>query len=121
MLFDVDAMCSIPRIADVHESMSVDRPNSSDAFAKPERHCFEPLHSPTIKLTCIDIRIYAMDDRSALMLGLTAIATQHRLTYGLSRSPILAARQKVPRGLRESQPQKRKTLCLGGIPSLVSV
>jgi hypothetical protein len=30
---------------------------------------------------------------------LTAIATQHKLTYGLNRSPIRAARQNVPRGL----------------------
>lgn len=29
----------------------------------------------------------------------TAMITQHMLTYGLSRSPILAARQNVPRGL----------------------
>lgn len=27
--------------------------------------------------------------------GLTAIATQHKLTYGLSRSPTRAARQKT--------------------------
>jgi hypothetical protein len=30
---------------------------------------------------------------------LTAIATQHRLTYGLNRSPTLAARQNVLKGL----------------------
>ena len=31
---------------------------------------------------------------------LTAITMQHRLTYGLRRSPILAALQNVPRGLQ---------------------
>jgi hypothetical protein len=32
----------------------------------------------------------------------TAIAMQHKLTYGLSRSPILAALQNVPSGLNAS-------------------
>ena len=31
--------------------------------------------------------------------NLTAIATQHRLTYGLSRSPIRAHFQKMPKTL----------------------
>ena len=35
----------------------------------------------------------------------TAITTQHRLTYGLSRSPILAHFQKIPNTLAEHNNQ----------------
>ncbi|KAI7001873.1 hypothetical protein KC359_g29 [Hortaea werneckii] len=35
----------------------------------------------------------------------TAIATQQRLTYGLNLSPIRAARQKVPSGLKGPKEQ----------------
>ena len=39
------------------------------------------------------------------------MAKQHRLTYGLSRSPIRAARQNVPRGLCVSLYQHSITSC----------
>jgi hypothetical protein len=44
--------------------------------------------------------------------ALTAIATQHKLTYGLNLSPIRAARQNVPNGLnsRISTPSVCKAL-----------
>lgn len=58
-----------------------------------------PAHWPTNKLTCPTISIQPSKRHSHVHVSLTAIATQHRLTYGLSLSPIRAALQNVPSGL----------------------
>jgi hypothetical protein len=53
----------------------------------------------------------------------TAIATQHKLTYGLSLSPIRAARQNVPRGLHDLISKVHNLRCDESVysPSLIPV
>lgn len=57
-------------------------------------------HCPISKLTCLAVSIPIPPTYHPVIL--TAIAAQHKLTYGLSRSPILAALQNVPSGLSPS-------------------
>lgn len=45
-------------------------------------------------------------DSKGMMSKHTAIATQQRLTYGLNLSPIRAARQNVPSGLKGPKEQR---------------
>lgn len=69
-----------------------------------QRYCLERVSRPSCVISLHRLQAPSLIPNTASgksqspINKLTAIATQQRLTYGLSRSPIRAARQKVPSG-----------------------